>query len=140
MGTAPSPITVLLIDSDKRDREYWAQRLTISSRDYVVLEADTGASGLAICHSQQVDCVVTELDLCDGSGFRVLLDLVPRVRYPDKAVIILSRLNLHALSELARKNGAFAYLVKSHLSGDALDEIIRKAVAVVGSIQKEPSR
>ena len=138
MGAAPSPITVLLIDSDKRDREYWAQRLTISSRDYVVLEADTGASGLAICHSQQVDCVVTELDLCDGSGFRVLLDLVPRVRYPDKAVIILSRLNLHALSELARKNGA--YLVKSHLSGDALDEIIRKAVAVVGSLQKEPSR
>jgi DNA-binding NarL/FixJ family response regulator len=140
MGAAPSPITVLLIDSDKRDREYWAQRLTISSRDYVVLEADTGASGLAICHSQQVDCVVTELDLCDGSGFRVLLDLVPRVRYPDKAVIILSRLNLYALSELARKNGAFAYLVKSQLSGDALDEIIRKAVAVVGSIQKEPSR
>src|SRR5262245_54972772 len=140
MGAAPSPITVLLIDSDKRDREYWAQRLTLSSRDYVVLEADTGASGLAICHSQQVDCVVTELDLCDGSGFRVLLDLVPRVRYPDKAVIILYRLNLHVRFELVRRNGALAYLVKSYLSGDALDEIIRKAVAVVGSLQKEPSR
>jgi DNA-binding NarL/FixJ family response regulator len=131
MSGVPSTITVLLIDSYKEDREYWTQRLNISSPDYVVLEADTGASGLAICHSQQVDCVVAELDLSDMSGFQVLLDLVPRVRYPDKAVIILSRLNLRSLAELAKKNGAFAYLMKSHLSGDVLDGIIRKAVASV---------
>jgi CheY-like chemotaxis protein len=94
MEIAHPATTVLLIDGHKQDREYWAQRLNISSPDYVVLEADTGASGLAICKSQRVDCVVVELDLPDMSGFKVLLDLVPRFRYPEIAVIILSRLRL----------------------------------------------
>ena len=126
------PITVLLIDSDKRDREYWAQRLIISSPDDVVLEADTGASGLAICHAQHVDCVVTELDLSDMSGFKVLVDLVPRFSHPQIAVIILSRLTLRDLAELAMKNGAQAYLRKSHASGDQLAMTIHKALAAVG--------
>jgi len=137
MGSLPSTITVLVIDSDKRDREYWTQRLHISSPDYVVLEADTGASGLAICHSQRVDCVVEELDLSDMSGFKVLLDLVPRFRDPDIAVIILSHLNLQALAELAMKNGAQAYLRKSHVSGDDLHMTIRKAIAAVGTNHRQ---
>ena len=132
MGSVPSTITVLVIDSDKRDREYWSQRLHISSPEYVVLEADTGASGLAICHSQKVDCVVAELDLSDMSGFKVLLDLVPRFTNPDIAVIMLSHLRLHALAELAIKNGALAYLVKCRVSGDDLDKAIRTALARVG--------
>lgn len=140
MGGVASPITILLIDSDKRDREYWAQRLTISSPDFVVLEADTGDSGLAVCHSQRVDCVVVELDLSDISGFKVLLELVPRFSHPDIAVIILSRLNLQALAELALKNGAQAYLRKSHISGDVLDTTIRKALAAIGSVHKEVIR
>jgi DNA-binding NarL/FixJ family response regulator len=72
------------------------------------------------------------------SGFKVLLDLVPRVQFPEIAVIMLSRLNLQSLAELARKNGALAYLVKSSVSGDDLDMTIRKALAKVGS-RKEPS-
>jgi DNA-binding NarL/FixJ family response regulator len=138
MEIAHPSATILFIDGHKQDREYWAQRLHISSPDYVVLEADTGASGLAICRSQRIDCVVTELDLPDLSGFQVLLDLVPRVQFPEIAVIILSRINLQSLAELARKNGALAYLVKSSVSGDDLDMTIRKALAKVGS-RKEPS-
>lgn len=137
MNSIPSTITVLLIDSDKRDREYWAQRLHISSPEYVVLEADTGGSGLAICHSQRVDCVVVELGLSDMSGFKVLLNLVEDRWRPDKAVIILSHLNLQALAELAMKNGALAYLVKCRVSGDDLDLTIRKAIAAVGTNHRQ---
>lgn len=112
------------------------QRLTISSPDYVVLEADTAVAGLAICQSQRVDCVVTELDLPDISGFKVLLDLVRHVQRPETAVIILSHLILEALAELSLKNGALAYLIKSHVSGDDLDRTIRKAIAAVGTTRK----
>jgi len=139
MSSVP-PTTVLLIDSHKEDRQYWKQRLDISSPDFVVLEADTGASGLAICHSQKIDCVIAELDLSDMSGFQVLVDLVPRARYPEKAVIILSRLNLPALAELAKSNGALAYLIKSNLSGDALDRIIRKGIAAVSPTKGNQAR
>ena len=102
MGNIPSP-TFLLIDSRKEDREYWAQRLIISSQHCIVLEADTGASGLAICQSQRVDCVITELELCDMSGFQVLITLVHKARYPERAVIFLSDLNHTGLADLAKK-------------------------------------
>lgn len=123
--------TVLLIDSHKEDREYWAHRLAIRSPEYVVLEADTGEAGLAICRWQRVDCVLVELDLPDMSGFEVLIKLVPRARHPEIAVIVLTRLALKPMGDLALKNGAQGYLVKSHISGDALSRAIHEAIGRV---------
>ena len=137
-STRPSlpPAKILLIDPHKDDREYWAQRLTIASPDFVVLEADTGASGLVNCQSQQVDCVVTEVMLPDMSGFQLLVTLVPRAFHPDTAVIFLSRLSLPPMERLAKNNGAQAYLVKSQISGDDLDMAIRKAMNAVSLKRK----
>jgi DNA-binding NarL/FixJ family response regulator len=132
-----SRTTILLIDGYKPDREYWAQRLQISSPDFIVLEADTGASALAICKSHRVDCVVVEVDLPDMSGFKVLLNSIGDFVRQEKAIIVLSRFNLESLKELAITNGAFAYLMKSQVSGDDLDRTIRKALATVGHHRKE---
>jgi DNA-binding NarL/FixJ family response regulator len=137
LPSVQSAITVLLIDAHKEDREYWAQRLLLSSPDYVVLEAGTGAAGQAICRSQRVDCVVLELTLPDMSGFQALTQLVPRAYDPEPAVIFLSRTTLQPMAELAMRNGAQAYLIKSHISGDDLDRAIRKALAPVGLSHKE---
>ena len=68
--------TILLIDDDGHYRAYCAQRLHASSRNYDVVEAATGQSGVDICARQPVDCVVLEIDLPDMSGFEVL------ARYP----------------------------------------------------------
>lgn len=124
-------ITILLIDSHKEDREYWAQRLHTSSPEYVVLEAETGKAGLAICQSHRIDCVLVELSLPDMSGFQVLINLVPRARLPEIAVIFLTRQALYPMGDLARSNGAQAYLVKSQISGDNLDWAIQKAIFAV---------
>ena len=137
LPSVQSAITVLLIDAHKVDRQYWAQRLLISSPDYVVLEAETGAAALAICRSQRVDCVVLELTLPDMSGFQALTQLVPRAYYPEPAVIFLSRTTLQPMADLTMKNGAQAYLIKSHISGDDLDRAIRKALAPVHSSHQE---
>ena len=135
-----SALTVLLIDSHKEDREYWAQRLRISSPDCVVLEADTGEAGLTICRSQHVDCVVTELTLPDMSGFHFLMKLIKRPLYPERAVIFLSNTLLPPMARLATNNGAQAYLVKSRISGDHLDLVIRKAINAVSFKQKDLGR
>ena len=131
------PTTVLLIDAFKNDRQYWAERLHVSSPDYVVLEADTGAAGLALCQSQRVDCVVFELNLPDMPGFELLVKLVPRALHPKIAVIMLSRVEHLAMAELAEDNGAQAFLFKSHASGDLLCRAIHKAIARVGLTAKE---
>jgi DNA-binding NarL/FixJ family response regulator len=127
-----SSTTVLLIDSFQDDRQYWAERLHISSPNYVILEADTGAAGLALCQSQRVDCVVLELNLPDMPGLEVLIKLVPRILQPETAVIVLSRVSYLAIGQLAKDNGAQAFLFKSHASGDQLSMAIQNAIATVG--------
>jgi CheY-like chemotaxis protein len=92
MEANPTRTTVLLIDPHKEDREYWTQRLNISSPDYVVLEAETGKAGLLLCGRGRIDCVLVEVSLPDMSGFEVLVKLVPRARAPEIAVIFLTRL------------------------------------------------
>jgi DNA-binding NarL/FixJ family response regulator len=132
----PSP-TILFIDSYEDARNYYVQRLRMSSPEFVILEADTGAAGLSTCKSLRIDCVVSELDLPDMSGFQLLLGLVPRVLHPEIAVIILTQIDVATFPEHAVKNGALAYMVKSRTSGDDLDKVILKALAIVPPAYKE---
>ena len=124
----PARTTILLIDPHKEDREYWVRLLFTSPGDYVVLEAETGKAGLLLSRQESVDCVLVELSLPDMSGFEVLMDLVPQACHPEIAVIFLTRLGLYSMSDLAMKNGAQEYLVKSRISGDHLDWAIQKAI------------
>jgi DNA-binding NarL/FixJ family response regulator len=100
----------------------------MASPEAVVLEADTGEGGLSICRWQRIDCVIFELDLPDMSGFRLLINLVPRSRRPKMPVIVLTRRALYPMGELALKNGAQAYLVKNQISRDMLYEVMQEAV------------
>ena len=106
-------IAVLLIDGNHPDREYYTQRLQESSLDYDVVQAATGQSGLDLYARQPIDCVILEIDLPDMSGFEVLARLVPRVRHPEIAVIILTGLPNQFLLDLALKNGAQAAFCKT---------------------------
>src|SRR5690349_20080045 len=116
--------TILLIDGNHKDRDYYAQRLQISSPDYDVVQATTGRSGLDLCARQPIDCVILEIDLPDMSGFEVLARLVPRASHPEIAVIVLTRLPNHFLLELAIKNGAQAAFLKTMTTGDILERNI----------------
>jgi DNA-binding NarL/FixJ family response regulator len=90
-----------------------------------------------VCQSQRVDCVVFEINLPDMPGFGLLIKLVHRPYHPEIPVIILSRVDLPPLAQLAKNNGAQAFLVKSHTSGDQLAKAIHKAIAIVRPPTKE---
>lgn len=124
-------IAVLLIDGNHPDREYYTQRLQESSLDYDVVQAATGQSGLDLYARQPIDCVILEIDLPDMSGFEVLARLVPRVRHPEIAVIILTGLPNQFLLDLAIKNGAQAAFFKTMTCGDILDKTILQAISTV---------
>ena len=97
-----------------------------------------GKGGLAICQSQRVECVISELTLPDMSGFEVLLQVIPNRNHPATAFIFLTRLTLSPMKHLALNNGAQGYVVKAHSSGDELDRTIRKALASVAPTRKDP--
>ena len=110
----------------------------MSSPGYVILEASSGKAGLAICQSQRVDCIVSELTLPDMSGFEVLVQMVPEPLHPEIAFIFFTRLTLAPMKDLALRNGAHAYLFKTHSSGDELASTIHKALATVAPPRVEP--
>ena len=124
-------ISILIIDGDHHDREYYAQRLEKCSPDYDVVQAETGQYGLDLCARQPITCVVLEIELPDMSGFQILTKMVPRVFHPEIAVVVLTRLPNQFLLDLAIKNGAQAALYKAITSGDILDKAILKAIATV---------
>ena len=83
--------TVLVIDDNDEDRKYWCEALKHSAHNYTVLEASNGQSGLNLCRSQRVDCIVLDLDMPE-SGFYVLFDLIRDRTRPQIAVVILTHL------------------------------------------------
>ena len=138
METASETTTILLIDPNNEDRRYYSERLKISSKGYNVLEASDAESGLAICRSERIDCVVTELHLPDMSGFQVLIRLNPIVhRSLHTPVIALSHFILPSIIEAAKKLGAQSYLIKSQASCDDLDRAIQKAIARLAVARNE---
>ena len=128
-----STTAVLLVDSNNEERQYWGERLKICSRQYRILDAEDGETGLAICNSEPVDCVVLELHLPLMSGFQVLLRLNPIVLRPlQTPVIVLSDLTLPPVVQAAKKLGAQDFLIKTKTSYYDLDKAIQQAIGTVG--------
>jgi CheY-like chemotaxis protein len=125
-------LKVLFIDPDGHERRSLADGLAKRSPDFVVLEAPDAITGLKLCETEHVDCVVIELDLPDKSGLSVLMNLIPRRQTPEMGVVVLTNPALQALFPLARQHGAHVCLVKTSISATDLDTAIRKAVAAAG--------
>jgi CheY-like chemotaxis protein len=129
--------TVLFIDANDTERTFFVEELKHRSPDYRILEATDGESGLALYRSQRVDCVVLAVELPDCSGFSVLVDLVPIVKRPSIAVLMLTNNAQRGLHQIAIQNGAYACFVKQFTSGEDLDRAIQRAMACVGWTPKE---
>ena len=124
--------TVLIIDDNEQDLEYWSGTVRNFDSNYTVLKAHDCTAGLSICRDQTVDCVLLDLDMPE-SGFKALLDLIPDRKRPEIAVIIFTQLVHPLLAEMAKDNGALAYLVKQHTSAEELETAIDRAVGAVKS-------
>jgi DNA-binding NarL/FixJ family response regulator len=131
------PTSVLFIDASKNQRIYWGDQLKRCSADYEIHEASDGHTGLNLCRSRRIDCVVLELSLPEESGFEVLMTLVPCASRPHVPVVVLTLMTHPGIWELAKQNGAYMCLAKKFTSGEDLDKAIQRAVAFVGQLPKE---
>jgi DNA-binding NarL/FixJ family response regulator len=129
--------SVLLIDSSKKQRTYWANELRRCSSDYEVFEASDAQAGLDLCQSRRIDCVVLEISLPDQSGFKALVELVPLASKSHVAVVILTLPTHPGVWRLAKETGAYTCLAKEFTTGEDLDRAIQRAVGIVGQMPKE---
>ena len=133
-----SPL-ILFVDGNLDDLERYRQYLRTSPSNFNIVHAATGKSALAFCQRHLVDCVVLEMNLPDMSGFEVLMKLIPRIREPEIAVIMLTRLSNTYLLEAALRNGARAALCKAVTSEDTLERAILKAASTISEHLTPPA-
>ncbi len=80
---------------------------------------------------------VLAVELPDCSGFSVLVHLVPIVRRPSIAVLMLTNNPQRGLNQIALQNGAYGCFIKRYTSGENLDRAIQRAMVFVGWMPKE---
>jgi CheY-like chemotaxis protein len=135
---ATAATTILLIDDNGEDLQYWGDSLRRASSAYTVLESSSAAAGLDVCASRPIDCVVLDLDMPE-SGFHALLKLVPDRQRPRVPVVVLTRLPHPNLFEMAKHNGAQACLLKQKTSIHDLEHAIQQAIAAVKTAPSDGS-
>jgi two-component system, OmpR family, KDP operon response regulator KdpE len=113
----PSPLksTALVIDDELQMRRLL--RVCLEANDYRVLEAATGAEGIAEAAQHPPDVVILDLGLPDMEGVSVLKRLREWSRVP---VVVLSVRDREEDKIAALDNGADDYVTKPFSSGELL--------------------
>jgi CheY-like chemotaxis protein len=131
-SSTPSPAisskTVLFIEDDEKDQEYWLNEIRRLSPEHTFLKANDGESGLSICRKLKVDCIVLDLDLPGMSGFETLLNLKADPLFRFIPIVVLTRLQNPLILRLAKEHGAHECLIKGYTSFPGLDETIKRAL------------
>ena len=104
---ASNATTILVIDDEVQIRKFL--RISLGAQGYRVLEAGTGADGLALAALERPDLVVLDLGLPDKDGQRVLGELREWSHVP---VLVLSVRASEGEKVLALDGGANDYVTK----------------------------
>jgi two-component system NtrC family response regulator len=118
---APGSKTVLIVDDDEGMRDTLT---AILRRDYRVLRASTGESGLAILDRENVDVVLLDVRMPGVGGFEVLKQIKDSQRLVE--VIMISAINEVETAVRAMKLGAYHYITKD-FEYDAVRSLVRNA-------------
>ncbi|HVA48289.1 MAG TPA: HAMP domain-containing sensor histidine kinase [Pirellulales bacterium] len=122
------PMTVLVADDSRPDRDYLAWQLRRALRPQpTILEAESSAEALSILARRPVDVVLVDYLLPDMNG----LDLLSRIveRATGTAVVFMSGQGNERVAAEAIKRGAHDYFVKQSLNGEELGQALRLAVS-----------
>jgi light-regulated signal transduction histidine kinase (bacteriophytochrome) len=120
--TAPKPETrLLVVDDDDVDRRTIRRVL---GRNYVVLEASTGAHAESLLRSGSVDCVLLDYHI-PGTDTLAFLETCAQAQIP---VIMLTGVGNEALAVEALKRGAQDYLTKDQMTQDTLEHTVAHVI------------
>lgn len=123
---------ILVIDDEPQIRKLL--KISLESHDYKVVQATTGAEGLALAASHSPELVILDIGLPDKSGHEILIEL--RGWY-EKSIIMLSVQNGEKDIIEALDNGATDYLVKPFRTGELLARI-RSSIRMNQNMEQQP--
>ncbi|MBB1317453.1 EAL domain-containing protein [Shewanella sp. SR43-4] len=120
------PITLLIIDDDLVDRKSIRRALMSSHRPIIIIEAKTGAEGIAQFENNIVDVLLIDYRLPDIDGLALIKVLLARKK-TDATIIMVSQHEDEILSLNALNVGAHDFLLKTEVNSERLMRTIRQA-------------
>lgn len=120
---------LLIVDDSYEDRETCRRFLAQSKRNrYIVEEVDTISDALRICVATDLSCVLTDYQLPDGDGLSFLTELIKQQKDTAPPVVMMTGYGSEQVAVTAMKEGAADYLVKGHMTAEAVCRTIYKAI------------
>ncbi len=123
---------ILIIDDEPQIRKLL--KISLESHDYKVIQASTGAEGLALAANYSPELIILDIGLPDKSGHEILKEL--RDWY-EKSIIMLSVQNSEKDIVEALDNGATDYLAKPFRTGELLARI-RCSIRLNQNLDNQP--
>ncbi|WP_392533921.1 PAS domain S-box protein [Nostoc sp. C117] len=124
-----SPLTILLINDCAEERTEICRCLRHELLyTYRIVEFGTTTEAMKWCQQEIPDVILLDLLLSNGNGLKFLEEFRKQFSPNQSAVILLTREEDELVAVRAMKRGVQDYLVKSKLTGEALQESIDYAV------------
>jgi DNA-binding NtrC family response regulator len=126
--------TILLVDDDDSLRRVLAHHLSESG--YRVLTAADGKTGLELFTENEVDLVITDVQMPEMSGLELLRRIT--VMSPDTVVLVITAFGSIETAVEAMKAGAFDYVTKP-FNREELLLTVRKALQYTALVRENRS-
>ncbi|GHA49410.1 DNA-binding response regulator [Salinimicrobium marinum] len=123
---------ILIIDDEPQIRKLL--KISLESHDYKVIQASTGAEGLALAANYSPELIILDIGLPDKNGHEILKEL--RDWY-EKSIIMLSVQDSEKDIVEALDNGATDYLAKPFRTGELLARI-RSSIRLNQNLDNQP--
>ncbi|HTB12846.1 MAG TPA: histidine kinase dimerization/phosphoacceptor domain -containing protein [Bryobacteraceae bacterium] len=136
---------ILIVDDSKADRMLCRILLEESRGTELLefLEVGDGTRGLEACREFSPDCVLIDYRLPDMTGLE-FLEHIPQESQDDRfAIVMLTGLGSGMVAAAALKAGAHEYIMKDHLTAEALRLSVEKATTrrdLIRSLKGERDR
>ena len=118
---------ILLIEDNPADVRLTKEMLREKGHDrFVMAHADRLEMALHHMTTREFDVVLVDLNLPDSNGLPTITKI--RDAQPGVPVIVLSGLHDESKALQAVQSGAQDYLMKGHITGDALSRVISYAI------------
>lgn len=122
-------IKLLVIDDDEIGREQVQRYMRASKLDFEVSEAGNFIEGRARLEQSEVDCILLDYHLGDGTAFELIDQLRKDNPNFETPVILLTGAGSEEVAVKALKLGICDYINKDRLDAHGLEQAIRTALA-----------
>ncbi len=123
-----SQLNILLFEDNSDDLESCLRALKKApEHEYKVNHVTSGQAGLAELKTQLPDCILLDYSLPGNDGLSILKSI--KNIHPSMPVIILTGQGNDSLAAQFIKHGAFDYVLKSKITPDSLEDVIKEAIS-----------